>query len=147
MDAPSHARGSRGRSIVHLTFLLIAGFAAVAVTVYFAVLTNCGLFCKNSVISEVRSPNGRSKAIRFSRKCTPPEAYCPSVTYVSIWPSSARLPAGTVAGLAIVGDEGITVQWKSRELLVVSYPAVDRILRRPNRIGDVRIQYLPIGFM
>jgi hypothetical protein len=140
-------RESGRLAIVRLTALLILGCGAVAATVHFAVLANCSLFCKNVIQAESRSPNGRWRAIRFSRKCVAPAGYCPLVTYVSILPSSAGLPDGEGNGLAILGDQGIGIEWKSEDLLVTSYPAVDRVLRLPNRVGNVRLEYRPIGFM
>jgi hypothetical protein len=121
-------------------------FAAGAI-VYYGVLANCDLFCKNVIEAEYRSPGGKWKAIRFLRKCTPVTGYCPDISCVSILPIGDQLPRRASDGIAIDGDDGIGIEWKSEGRLIVSYPGIDRVIRRPDQVGVVKIDYRPIGFL
>jgi hypothetical protein len=137
--------GKRRLAVVRFTTLVIGCFAVGAIA-YFGVLANCSLFCKNVVQAEYRSPSGQWKAIRFLRECRPPSGYCLPVSYVSILPSGAQLPGGVGDAIAIDAENGIRIDWKSEDTLMVSYP-MGRVIHRPRQLGIVKIEYRPIVSM
>jgi hypothetical protein len=101
--------------------------------------------CRNEVLSEVRSPNGKLKAVVFSRDCGATTAFS---TQVSILPASES--AGTDGGTVFVSDTdhgaaasgpgggpAVKVDWSSSDTLVVSHQVAARIFRAEQGVAKV----------
>jgi len=142
-----HRRDRGSGAVVRFTAVATVVNSALAVGFFFVCLSNCTLSCGNKTLSQSLSPNGRLKAVLFSRTCVAAARYCPSVSSVSVLAADDALPAGEGNVVAFVGDVGVDLQWKSDGLLLVRYPAIARVLRQYRRSGDVQIQYLRVGWM
>jgi hypothetical protein len=128
-------------AVVRLTALLTLGCFTVSAGLFFVVLANCSLSCGNKIVAESPSPNGRWKAVSFSRNCVATAGYCPTVSNVSVFAASEGLPEGEGNVFSIDAHDGIDLEWKSADVLLVRYyPA--RVLRQETWVGDVRVEYL-----
>lgn len=132
-------------AVVRLAALLTVGCFTIAGGLFFGLLRNCSLSCGNKTVAELRSPGGRWKAVSFSKNCVAIVRDCPQVSHVSIVAASEELPGGDGNVFSVVGEGGIILQWKSDTVLSVQYHGV--VLRQQKRVRDVRVEYLPVGFM
>jgi len=132
-------------AIIRLAALLTVGCFTATGGLFFGLLRNCSLSCRNKTVAELRSPNGRWKAVSFSRKCVAIVRDCPQVSHVSILSASEELPGGDGNVFSVAGKGEIILQWKSANVLIVQYYGV--VLRLQKRVHDVRVDYLPVGFM
>ncbi|HKX00076.1 MAG TPA: hypothetical protein VJN43_20210 [Bryobacteraceae bacterium] len=129
------------RAIVRMAGLLTLGYCAAAAGLYFAALSNCRLSCGNKVLTEARSPDGRWKAVTFSRNCVAVTRYCPPLLNVSVLQVSQKLPEGEGNVFTIDFAGGVAVlKWKSDNLLVVGY-SMAPVLRQKERVGDIHVEY------
>ena len=133
-------------AVVRLAALLSLGCFTSAAGLFFVVLANCSLSCGNKIVAESRSPNGRWKAVSFSRNCYATARYCPPVTHVSVLPVTEELPGGDGNVFSIDAVDGIDLAWKSDDVLLVRYFS-GPVLRKQKQIGDVRVEYMPVGHM
>jgi len=132
-------------AVVRLAALLAVGCFTAAGGIFFGLIRNCGLSCGNKTEVELRSPDGRWRAVSFSTSCVAIARYCPPVSHVSILAASEELPGGGGNAFTVVGVGGIVLQWKSDDVLSVGYHGT--VLRQQKRVRDVRVDYLLIGFM
>jgi hypothetical protein len=107
--------------------------------------------CRNDVMSEARSPNGRLKAVVFRRDCGATTWW---VTGVSILSATQTLSNGSIGNVIALDDDEksrkpishdglieVHLTWRSDRLLNVSYPrdAVD--FHAVSHVGTVQIEY------
>jgi hypothetical protein len=45
------------------------------------------------------------------------------------------------------GEVELRLEWKGDGLLIVWYPGPAKILRRHERVDEIRVEYRPIGFL
>jgi hypothetical protein len=131
-------------AVVRLAALLAVGCFTAAGGVYFGLLSNCSLSCGNKIVVESTSPDGKWKAVVFSRNCVAIAGFCPETSHVSIVAASEEFSGSKGNAFSIVGD-GVDLRWQSDDLLSVRYSG--RVLRRQTRVRDIRVDYLPIGIM
>jgi hypothetical protein len=141
------ARPRNTASVLRLASLLAAGCATASAGLYFLLLANCSLSCGNRILTEAKSPDGHLKAVWFLRQCVSSARCCPSVSYVSILPAAERLPDTEGNAFSVATEAGVSLKWKADDLLLITYPSIDRSLRQEKRVGRIRIEYLPIGYM
>ncbi len=74
--------------------------------------------CENKLVREERSPNGKNRAVLFSRKCgSSPTAFHLSI-FDNLWPI-----LDTETGNTVIKDQEFTFHWKSdREFMVEGFP-------------------------
>jgi hypothetical protein len=143
-------RGQSCPSAVRRASYLVLTYSAISGTSFFLLLANCSLSCGNRILAEAKSPNGNWKAVWFLRQCASPAQYCPPISFVSVLSADAQLPNSEGNAFSVVADDGIRLDWKADDLLQISYPGfvgVNRSLRQQHQVGDIRVKYLPIGFM
>jgi len=140
-------RRQRGiAAVVRLAALWTLGCFTAAAGVFFGLLANCSLSCETKIVAESRSPNGRWKAVSFSKSCDAVARYCAPVSYVSVLPAREGLPGGDGNLFSIVAVVGMELEWKSDDRLLVRYFS-GRVLRQQKRVGEVRVEYLQIASM
>jgi hypothetical protein len=135
----------RGKwAIVRLSALLSAACLVAGTGIFFAVLDNCRLSCGTKLRAESSSPSRRNRAILLSEACTSFARYCPATAHVSVVSEAADSARVERTVFSLDAYEGVEFQWLSEDHLLIRYWALARILRRENRAGAVRIEYLPI---
>jgi hypothetical protein len=106
--------------------------------------------CGNRVVAEIRSPDGRHKAVEFERDCGATTDFS---TQVSVIKSNKQLGSDSV-GNAFTADSNhgsvtvhgagvmeLDVRWLNSNTLQIEYPAGARVFSRNSKVGDVSIQY------
>ncbi|HLJ48203.1 MAG TPA: ATP-binding protein [Bryobacteraceae bacterium] len=114
-------------AIVRMTALLIAGCSLSAAGLFFLLLANCSLSCSNRIMADVKSPTGQWRAVWYLQNCVATVRYCPSVSHVSIL-APGEEPGGQGNAFSVAVEDGINLDWKSNDLLRISYPGVIRSL-------------------
>jgi hypothetical protein len=132
------------RAVVMWTAVLMAGCAAVAGGVFFAVLDNCRLSCGTRIRAVFQSPSGRQKAIWAVETCHSAARYCPAISHVLV--GSVKDSAAKNA-LSIEADDEVTLHWESDNVLRIDAPGPARVLSHTDTVGAVRIVYRPVGFL
>ena len=143
-------RGQSSPSTVRRASYLVLTYSAVSGASFLLLLANCSLSCGNRILSEAKSPNGNWKAVWYLRQCVSPARYCPPVSFVSILRADEQLPNAEGNAFSVAADDGVRLDWKADGLLLISYPGfvgVNRSLRQQHQVGNIRVEYLPIGFM
>ena len=128
-----------------ITALLAVGIGLIGV-LYLLTRDMCG----NEVVTEIRSPDGRHKAVEFERDCGATTDFS---TQVSVIKSEKRLGSDD-AGNAFTADSNhgsvpvhaagvmeLDIKWLNSNTLQIEYPAGARVFSRNNKVGDVVIQY------
>jgi hypothetical protein len=131
--------------------LLIYG--ALAVLLMVLQTTGCGM-CNDTLIAEVRSPNGALKAVTFVLDCGATTWFD---TRVLILPSDQQLGDTTDHVFCIDDDIGkirglrgadkaipLKLHWESDKVLVISYPRRARVIRQYNQMHGVSIRFEPV---
>lgn len=134
-------------AVSRLTALLIMLCSTSAAGIFYGVLANCHLSCGSRIISEVPNRTGKVKAVWFSRKCVAMAKYCPSLSYVSIIKRDETLPNTEGETLTIDVYDGLRLEWKSDDRLVVWYPGPARVLRHQAVADGIHFEYRPVGGM
>jgi hypothetical protein len=100
-------------------------------------------------VSEVKSPDGKLKAVVFQRGCGTP---IDSSEQISILSSSTSSPSGR-GNVFIVGDENhavpmdnklrmeIKVTWESNTSLSVSYPKNAQVFLKKPSVAGIAVRY------
>ncbi len=127
--------------------LIMLGCPAVAAAVFFLLLANCRLSCVNTTIAESPSPDGQWRAIWLPENCTAAARNCPPISHVLLIRSTNAQPPERQEAFTIAESDGVRLEWKSKDLLRVYYPAWTGVLRKRDRIGAVRLEYRSIGWM
>ena len=133
-------------AISRLSALLILLCSTSAAGIFYGVLANCRLSCRNKIISQVPNRNGTFKAVWFYRRCIATATYCPSVSYVSILRRDERLPNAGSDTFGIDGYADLRLEWILDDRLVIWYPAA-RLLRHQATVDGVHVEYRPVGGM
>lgn len=93
--------------------------------------------CENTLIRQATSPDGKSKAVVFSRGCG---ATTSESVQISILEANAPLP--DEAGNIFVAEESnVYVKWLSPSQLQVSAPAASKIYTKEQKYGSITIFY------
>ena len=111
---------------------LLAGFCLMMVA-------GCDPACENEVSQELLSPDGRHRAVVFSRTCgatTGPD------TQATILRKGERLP-DQPGNAFIIDEDEANVSWKSDGGLLVSFGPEARIIKKEPSAGGVKIEYRP----
>jgi hypothetical protein len=139
-------RRKRGaNAIIRLAGLLTAGCFAASACLFFALIGNCSLSCQNRTVTELRSPDGRWKAVAYSRECRAIVGFCPSVSHVSVLGVDERLPDGVGNAFSVAGVFGTDLRWQSGNILSVGYSGI--VLRQRQQVEKIRIEYRLIGIL
>lgn len=131
----------------NLTLLLM--LVSLALLFITASCTNIAGDCENELLNEVRSPNGKLKAVIFQRDCG---ATTRVSTQVSILPNGERLSneggnifvADTDHGKAPSGAGGgpsVEVRWVSENELLIRYDSRARVFHSEQSLNNVEIRY------
>ena len=111
---------------------------AVAATVAIS-FVGCSSFdpCENTFIRQAASPDGKLKAVVFSRGCG---ATTSETVQISILAANASLPheAGNVF---VVEESNVYVKWLSSSQLQVTAPAASKIYTKEQKYGSITIIY------
>lgn len=112
---------------------------ALSVALLFGVgVTGCGEICSNTPVAVTPSPDGKSKAVVFHRKCgtsTGPN------TQVSVLPAYSELPNIPGNALVLDADATLAVAWTSDASLSVSGLGTARASKRQEAVNGVAIDY------
>ena len=118
--------------------------ALASCTAASAVFANCRSACGNRVMTESKSPGAQWTATwRLVGGCAVTAGPCPPVSYVCIRRASSAMD---VPLLKVPGD-GIQLIWNSGDDLTVAYHPAPGAVRYRDRVGTLRVRYLPVGFM
>jgi hypothetical protein len=134
-------------AVVRSCVLLTAGCCAVTATLFLSLLANCRLSCGNRVVAESKSPDGEWTAIWLLESCAAAARYCPPISHIVLLRDGERLPGGEGEAFSVRSADGVGLEWKSNDRLVISYAAWTKVLRKRSRVGIVRLEYLPIASM
>lgn len=138
------------RRFFKVTLWGIAAFVAVTIGVDGAIHLLTRGMCGNEVVAEIRSPDGKHKAIEFERGCGATTDFS---TQVSVIESERQLGSDD-AGNAFTADSNhgsvpvhaagvmrLNIEWLNSNTLQIEYPAGARVFSRNNHVRDVVIQY------
>jgi uncharacterized lipoprotein YmbA len=109
------------------------------ITVTLAILfVGCSSFdpCENTFIRQAASPDGKLKAIVFSRGCG---ATTSETVQVSILDANASLP-NEAGNILVVEEVNVYVKWLSASQLQVTVPTA-KIFEKQQRHGSITISY------
>jgi len=138
------------RRVFKVTLWIIAGLVAVGIGLIGAAYLLTRNMCGNEVVAEIRSPDGRHKAVEFERDCGATTDFS---TQVSVIESEKRLgsddtgnafTADSNRGSVPVHSSGVMeldMTWLNSKTLEIEYPAGARVLSSNNKVGEVAIQY------
>jgi hypothetical protein len=108
----------------------------------------CGNLCGNRVLFDVVSPTGRQHAVVFERDCGATTGFSWQVAILE-----ANEQVGSNSGNAFIADSNhgavnsvpVRVKWLGPEQVVIGYPVGVRVLRREDRVREIKIAYEPGG--
>ncbi|MBL8398538.1 MAG: hypothetical protein JNL84_10415 [Candidatus Accumulibacter sp.] len=124
----------------------LVGLVAIAVAVLWLLVPD---FCGNLVLSESLSPNGKLKAVVFSRDCGASTDFS---THISLLKAGDRLSntggnlfvADSNHGKAPANQHGgpvVTIRWVSDEQLRVERHALARVFKSVPSHRDIEVEY------
>jgi hypothetical protein len=124
----------------------LVGLVAISVAALWLFVPD---LCSNSVLAESLSPNGKLKAVIFSRDCGATTDFS---TQVSLLKAGDSLPnnggnlfvADRDHGKAPSGQSGgpvVTVSWVSNEQLRVEHHALARVFKSESLRQNIRVEY------
>lgn len=146
-EKPSRNRARR-LAIVTL-WVLAAGLALTFATSLFLHYTKLALFlgagCKEQIVSEIPSPDGRFKAVLFVRDCG---ATTRASTHVNVVRGSASGP-GPASAQVLAGYEfpwqgprhKIGAEWTGNRALNVYYASDVELTHLNNQVGNVHVRF------
>lgn len=122
-------------------FLLYSGL--------FTVSLSCSSPCQNEIISQVKSPNGRLKAVVFQRDCGATTGFSSQVSILGNSESLSNVSgnaftADTDRGKATSGPGGgpvVLVRWLSDNEIEISYDSRARVFSKESSANSVKIRY------
>jgi len=128
---------------------LLRMVSRVLVGAAFAAMSGCSPPCGNELVSAQSSPDGRIKAVVFTRDCG---ATVRTDTSVSVLPANADLPKGLANALVVRDDPDhpiartfsaieVRLNWTSSRRLSVSFPRAAVVGRRAVNVNGVVIDY------
>jgi len=92
------------------------------------------------IVSQRKSPDGLRTAVWSEEACAAVAAYCPPVSHVAV-----VLDGKEVEAFSVRGADGLQLDWRSSDFLVISYGR-GRVLHVRNNVGPVRVHAVPVGF-
>jgi hypothetical protein len=102
--------------------------------------------CRNEVTNEVKSPDGKSKVVLFSRDCG---ATTSTALEISILPGNRTINHADVANAFVAeGNHGasslqyVYADWTSNDTVVITYPAKARVFSQQKRVENISISYV-----
>ena len=128
------------------SILMMGACYAATAGLSFAVLANCSVSCGERTIEAVQSPSRQWTAVWASQDCTAIARLCPPISKVTVR-RSGETTSDRQEVFGIAEAYGLRLEWKSDNILLISYPAGTRMLRKDSRAGSVQIDYPPIGWM
>lgn len=138
------SQGRRARARLRALTLCLTGVALAASCVFYGLAANCRLWQTTTVLWEKRSPDSSLIAVHLARRGEAVVGYCPSLSRVRlIRPGGDPKTSGTLI-LELSEDDGLRLEWRSSGLLEISYSGFDKVTHREQRVGAIRIRYLPI---
>lgn len=114
-------------------------------------LTGCGDMCGNLVLQQVAAPDGKHKAVVFTRNCGATTDFSAQVSVIDAG-AGAPSGAGNVFGCdsnhgaapsAQAGGPFVAVKWLDARTLRVIYDHRDRVFQAETCVGDVAVVYAP----
>ena len=138
------------RPVFKVTLWSIAALLVLAITGIAALHLFIPSMCGNEVVAEIKSPDGKHKAVEFERDCGATTDFS---TQVSVIESDKKLgsddagnafSADSNHGSVPVHDAGvmeIDMKWLNNNMLQIQYPTGARVFNRDSKVGDVAIQY------
>lgn len=142
-----YKRGQGAAAVVRLTAILMAGCGAASVGLFFGLMANCSLSCADKVVAEVKSPNGRLRAVRSVTSCAAMARYCPPYSRIAVVSTSLNPAAPRKDAFRVTDVDYVTLTWKADDLLFITYAGEAKILHQQNRTGAVRLKYWTFGWM
>ena len=105
--------------------------------------------CSNTVLSETTSPDGRFKAVVFSRDCGATVGFNTQVSVIAVSEVFGNEPgnifiADTNHGAAPAGLGGgpeVRVSWPSKDNLSLAYHLSARVFRAKDHVASVAVSY------
>jgi hypothetical protein len=101
-------------------------------------VSGCGEICSNTPVAVTPSPNGKTKAVVFHRKCG---ATTGPNTQVSVLPAYSELPNIPGNALVLDADATLAVTWTSDASLSVSGLGAARASKQQEAVNEVSIVY------
>lgn len=101
-------------------------------------LPGCGEICSNTPVAVTPSPNGKTKAIVFHRKCGTSTG---ANTQVSVLPAYSELPNIPGNALVLDADATLAITWTSDASLSVSGLGTARASKQQEAVNGVSIDY------
>ena len=107
--------------------------------------------CGNQVVAQIRSPDGRHKAVEFERDCGATTDFS---TQVSVIKSNKQLGSDSTGnafradsnhGSVPVHGAGVMeldIRWLNSNTLQIEYPGGARVFSRNSKVEHVSIQYV-----
>lgn len=133
-------------AVVRATLMIAGAWVALSAGTFFLFFTNCKIHCGERAIAGALSPNGERVAVLLEQSCVATARYCEPSYSVVVQPAHTYAKRD-LEELAHNSREFVRLKWKSSDFLVVSYHGRLRAGDLPKRVGNVRIEYLPIGWM
>ena len=102
------------------------------------VLSSCSDMCRNETVSESVSPDGRYRAVVFTRDCGATTDYS---TQVSILPASSDTPPRGIGNTFVCAGGDVGVDWTSGGGLMIHCPSQTRVFKSKTRVRGVDVTY------
>ena len=96
--------------------------------------------CGNEISQEILSPNGKLKAVIFTRNCGATTGFS---TQISLLPKTQKLlnSGGNIFTTDWYGQPPIEVNWVSNEQLIIKYPREAKTFTKETDFDDITIKY------
>ncbi|RYX81739.1 hypothetical protein EON83_22495 [bacterium] len=94
--------------------------------------------CDNEVSQTLASPDGKHKAVVFSRECGATTGFS---TQISVIGTSEQLPDDGGNVLVMDEDQSVFMRWQNANSLVISYPSGVETFNKQSRVNGVRILF------
>jgi len=103
-------------------------------------LSACGpdSLCGNKILAETLSPDGKMKAVLFTRDCGATTGYS---TQISVIPQAKKLPNDGGNVFIIDGEPTITLRWGDDGLRVISGGVHKTAIKALTEIDGIRVAY------
>jgi hypothetical protein len=112
------------------------------VLIVLPILSSCNSLCKNEIITELPSADGKLKAVVFQRDCGATTDYSTQVSILKISDKLANKGGNIFAadsnhGAAPIGEKGgpnVDVAWKGESRLLIKHHPKARLFKSKNKI-------------
>jgi hypothetical protein len=136
----------RAWKVMKWIWIGVTSLVAILVALFYFTFDSA---CRNNVLAETASPDGRFRAVVFQRDCGATTGFS---TQVSVLAQSSNLE--NKAGNVFVADTGhgaapsgpgdgpvVYVQWRSPTLLSISHHPAARVFLAEHEVHSVQLQY------